>query len=126
MLAAAKKFIKEYGMLEIYLPNVRPGGSEEYIENHNLSKFTLHTTNMVNSFVNGLMSRDYVDEYEEYVEEKLVIVGKLADAHQYLMISESEKLFTEYGFFGSNAEEFWDRLINDGAGIFTSWVHWGG
>jgi len=31
---AAEKFIEEYGMLDIYLPKIRPGVSEEYIKKY--------------------------------------------------------------------------------------------
>lgn len=120
----ARKFIEEYGMLNIYLPKIRYGVSKEYIEKYELTKFTLHSTDVTNSIVNGLMSRSYVEEYESYIEEKLVVVGSLTDGHQYLMISESGKLFTENGFYGNNPEEFWDRLIN--YENITFWVEWDG
>ena len=117
---AAKKFLEEYGMLDVYCP-INPKIPEEDIIKYNFNRYYLYTTNKVKG-LNGLLSRDYVIEYEEeYVEEKLVVVGSLA-GHQYLMISESGKLFTEYGFFGNNAEEFWDRILN--YGIVTEWSQW--
>ena len=94
----AKAFLEEYGMLNVYLPRrIRPGVSDEYDEAH---KFKLYTTNMT-SYLNGQLSRETISEYEEdYVEEKLVVVGSL-EGEQYLMISESGMLFADYGFFGA-------------------------
>ncbi|HEX9060100.1 MAG TPA: SUKH-3 domain-containing protein [Clostridia bacterium] len=122
MFHAAKSFIEEYGGLDINLSKKRPGVSEDYIEKFELKKFTLHTTNMTEYIIKGL-TRDYVNEYEEeYIEEKLVAVGILADGHATLMISESGKMFTEYGFYGNSPEEFWDRLLN--YDLATGWVEW--
>lgn len=123
MFLAAKKFLEEYGMLDVYSP-INPKIPEEDIIKYNFRRYDFNTTNMTN-FLNGMLERDYVTEYEEdYVEEKLVIVGSLSNRHQYLMISESGKLFTEYGFFGNNAEEFWDRILN--YDIVTNWMQWDG
>jgi len=119
----AKAFLEEYGMLNVYLPTIRPGVSDEYVEKHKLHKFDLYNTNMIR-YLNGGLSRETISEYEEdYVEEKLVVVASLAK-HEYLMISESGKLFTEYGFWGNNAEEFWDRILNYEFSI--QWIHWDG
>lgn len=124
MFPAAKKFIEEYGMLNIYIEKSRPGVSDEYVERYKLEKFTLHTTDMTKFIITGLASRSNVEKYEQYIEEKLVLVGSLTDHHQDLMISESGRMFTEFGFWGNSAEEFWDRLI-DGVGC-TNWEAWDG
>lgn len=124
MFPAAKRFVEEYGMLDIYLP-IDPKIPEEDIKRYGFNRFTFHTTNISDAIIKGfLSSRDYVREYEEYIEEKLVIVGKLIDNNAILMISESGKLFTEYGFFGNNADEFWDRLI--GGDTVINWEAWEG
>lgn len=121
MFPAAKAFLEEYGMLNVYLPKIRPGVSDEYVKKYKLSKFYVYTTNETEA-LNCNLSRDYISEYEEeYVEEKLVVVGSL-DGEQDLMISESGKLFTQYGFYGNNAEEFWDRILN--YDFFTEWTQW--
>ncbi len=117
---AAKKFLEKYGLLDVYCP-INPKYPEEDIIKYHFSRYYLYTTNMI-SGLNGMLSRDYISEYEEeYVEEKLVVVGSL-NKHQDLMISESGKLFTEYGFYGNNAEEFWDRILNHS--IVTQWTQW--
>lgn len=121
MFSSAKDFLEEYGMLDVYTP-VDPKHIDKELVQYGYGKFKLNSTRVDNYIVRGSISREYVAEYEEeYVEEKLVVVGSLA-GHQYLMISESGKLFTEYGFFGNNAEEFWDRILN--YGIVTEWSQW--
>lgn len=116
----AKKFLEEYGMLNVY-SNINPKIPESDIVKYKFSRNTLNTTNMIPA-LESMLSRDYVREYEEeYVEEKLVVVGSLG-GHESLMISESGRLFTENGFVGNNAEEFWDRILN--YGVVTSWLEW--
>lgn len=122
---AAIKFIEEFGMLEIRSP-ISSKISDKDILRYGFDRFENHTTDLTKYIINGLTSRSYVEEYEEYVEEKLVIVGKLVDGHATLMISESGRFFTEYGFFGKSIEEFWDRLICQGHGHITNWEVWEG
>ncbi|AAK81620.1 hypothetical protein BJV85_000201 [Clostridium acetobutylicum] len=118
----AKKFLEEFGMIDVYCP-INPRIPEEDIKKYHFNRYDLYTTNMIKS-LNGMLSRDCISEYEEeYVEEKLVVVGSL-NGNQYLMISESGKMFTEHGFFGNNAEEFWDRILN--YDIVTNWMQWDG
>ena len=109
MFPAILKFIEEYGMPEIRAP-ISSKIPEADIIRYGFDRFVNHTTNMTKYIINGLTSKNYVEEYEEYVDEKLVTLSKLVDGYAILMISESGRLFTEYGFLGNTVEEFWDLL----------------
>lgn len=117
---AAKRFIEEYGMLDIDLP-INPKIPESDIVKYGFKRTKYHTTD-IEKVITGFISRDTVKQVENIVDEKIVIVGELYDGNALLLISESGKMFTEHGFFGNNSDEFWDKLTNNE--INTLWEVW--
>ena len=86
MFSEAKKFLQEYGLLDIYSP-IDPKLIDKDLIKYGYDGFKLNTTKVDQYIITGSLSRDYVIEYEEdYVEEKLVMVGALTDGHKYLMM----------------------------------------
>jgi len=77
MFSEAKKILEEYGMLDIYSP-INPKLINKNLIKYGYDGFKLNTTKVDQYIITGSLSRDYVSEYEEdYVEEKLVMIGAL-------------------------------------------------
>lgn len=106
----AKKFIEEFGMLNIEAPTQF---SEEIIKKYDFPKYDKHTTDIYD-LLGGAIDAEYSEQYEDDTEEKLVIVGALDDNNLYIMISESGKVYCDTGKLGDNFEEAWDTMLTPG------------
>lgn len=106
----AKSFIEEYGMLNIKAPTQF---SEEIIKSYNFPEYDNHTTDIYN-LLGETIDAEYSEQYEDYVKEKLVIVGALDDNNLYIMVSESGKVYCDTGKLGENFEEAWDTILTPG------------
>ena len=103
----AKKFIEEFGMLNIEAPTQF---SEEIIKKYDFPKYEKHTTDIYRVF-RGAFDSEYPEQFEDYTEEKLVVVGEICDENLNLMIAESGKLYCETGKLGDDFDEAWDVIL---------------
>lgn len=101
VLESAKRFMEEFGELKINVEKKRKDGS---------TKTSKHTTcikeavGLGNSFNFGL---------EDYVSEKVMLIGSLYDFNIYLYISESGRIFDSIGWVGDSVWEAFDNIINE-------------
>lgn len=103
----ARKFMEEFGMLNIKTPTSE---SEEDIKKYNLSRYEKHTTDIYRVF-RGAFDSEYPEQFEDYIEEKLVVVGELFNENLNLMIAGSGKLYCEMGKIGDNFDQAWDVIL---------------
>lgn len=109
----AKSFIREFGILNIEAPTQF---SEDIIKKYNFPKYDKHTTNIY-EVLGGAIDSKYSEQYEDYTEEKLVIVGSLDNNNIYIMISESGKVYCDTGKLGDNFEEALDTMLVPGRSL---------
>ncbi|SFK07479.1 MULTISPECIES: SUKH-3 domain-containing protein [unclassified Bacillus (in: firmicutes)] len=96
---SAKKFMEEFGELQINVEKIWSDGSKAISE---------HTTCIKE--VIGMLDSSFFS-LEDFIDDKVIPVGALYDLEIDLYISESERLFKSTGWVGDNALEALDNII---------------
>ncbi|AGX41808.1 SUKH-3 domain-containing protein [Clostridium saccharobutylicum] len=98
---SAKKFMEEFGELKINVEKIRKNGTTKVSKHSTCIKETIGVLNSLNF---GL---------EEYVNEKVMLIGSLYDFEIDLYISESGRIFKSIGWVGDSVWEAFDNIINE-------------
>ena len=114
VLESAKKFMEEFGELEINIEEIETDGTIEVSE---------HTTRMVD--VVGDLDSDWFG-LENYISEKVVPIGMLYDSEMFLYISESGRVFSSIGWEGDSVWEAWENIINEKGIIWSKFLKYYG
>ena len=101
VLDKAKKFMEEFGELKINVQTVRKDGS---------IKVSKHST-CIKDVVGCLDARNF--GLEDYVKEKLMLIGNLYNGDIDLYISESGRVYMLIGWVADSVWEAWDKIINE-------------
>lgn len=105
VLESAKRFMEEFGELKINVEDIDEDGTTDISEHTTCIK---ETVGLGNSFNFGL---------EDYVDEKVMLIGSLYDFNIYLYISESGRIFDSIGWVGNSVWEAFDNIINEKGAI---------
>lgn len=102
-------FIKNFGMLSI---TVYTEYSAEIIEKYHVNPYSRHSTDVYQAIGD---TGDYycTTIFEDFIEDKLTIVGKISNLHLWLMISESGKFYCDEGKLGDTVEEAWECILTN-------------
>ena len=101
VLESAKKFMEEFGELEINIEEIEGDGTIRVIE---------HTTCIEE--VVGTFDSEFFG-LERYISEKVMPVGRLYNYEMDIYISESGRVFKNTGWLGDSVWEAWDNIINE-------------
>ncbi|HYH01650.1 MAG TPA: SUKH-3 domain-containing protein [Bacillota bacterium] len=105
---ALVRFMEEFGMLELVIPEPDQTGDPERHHTHP-------------EWVVGDYYRYGCFQVEEsYAGEKLIPVGEACNENLLLFVSESGKIYHSTGKLGDNAWEAWEALINQTG--FQDWA----
>ncbi|MFI8708227.1 SUKH-3 domain-containing protein [Bacillus sp. NPDC077411] len=96
---SAKKFMEEFGELQINVEKIWSDGSKQIPEHSTCIKEVI-----------GVLNSSFFD-LEDYIDEKVMPVGSLCDFGLNLYISESGRIFESTGWAGDNALEAFDNII---------------
>jgi len=108
VFAPVKRFIEEFGMLEI----------EVYKPNNLGEKHEIHHTNAEKAIGDYYTQGSFKQE-EIYAAERLVPVGEIDNGNLSLLVSESGKVYCNTGKLGDDFLEALENLIS-GSGV-KSW-----
>lgn len=97
---AVKKFLEEFGMLEI----------RQQRQNYPLSKNDLHHT-WPDRALGELYTKDSFSEYDILAGEGLVLIGMVFDDSLPLFVSESGKLYCDMGKLGDDVWNGWETVL---------------
>lgn len=103
----AKKFIKEFGMLELIINNDE---SDEDTIVHNINPIEA---------IGDYRKNGCFKELDKYAGEQLLPVGTLDNRYLVMFISETGKFFCDTGKLGNNVWEAWEAIINENG--FKAW-----
>ncbi len=106
---AAKKFIEEFGELEIIAKYIDSLGEEDCAEHSTCSKDISYCCK-------------YHTNYDKEVGERTIPICKLYKGEYNVCISESGKFFISQGMWAIDAIDFWNGLFGAYKGGFLSWV----
>ena len=98
---SAKKFMEEFGELKINVEEIRKDGTTKVSKHSTCIK---ETVGVLNSLHFGL---------EEYVSEKVMLIGSLYNFEINLYISESGRIFDSTAWVGDSVWEAFDNIINE-------------
>lgn len=101
VLESAKRFMEEFGELKINVEEIDEDGTTDVSKHSTCIKETI---GVLNSLHFGL---------EEYVNEKVMLIGSLYDFEIDLYISESGRIFKSIGWVGDSIWEAFDNIINE-------------
>ncbi|KHD37942.1 hypothetical protein NL50_00050 [Clostridium acetobutylicum] len=101
VLESAKRFMEEFGELKINVEKNRKDGTTKISKHNTCIKETVGVLNSLNF---GL---------EEYVDEKVMLIGSLYNFEIDLYISESGRIFDSIGWVGDSVWEAFDNMINE-------------
>jgi len=101
VVESAKKFMEEFGELKINVEEIDEDGTKDVSMHSTCIKETI---GVLNSLHFGL---------EEYVNEKVMLIGSLYDFEINLYISESGGIFKSIGWVGDSVWEAFDNIINE-------------
>lgn len=105
-----KKFLKEFGMIEIVVDKPENQGNKQDRSHTNPEKA-----------ISNYYTKGSFEQEEKFAGEKLVPVGQIRNEYQLLLISESGKVYCDTGKLGDNAWEAWETIINRNG--FKAWGH---
>ena len=97
-----KRFLEEFGMLTIRIPDDCEFSNYKYNEHH---------TNVMEA-IDWPYSDGVFEDVEKYAGERLVPVGMIHNENLWLFVSESGKLCSDMKLLGDTFMEGWDCLIN--------------
>jgi hypothetical protein len=98
---SARKFMEEFGELKINVEKNRKDGTTKISKHSTCIK---ETVGVLNSLHFGL---------DEYVNEKVMLVGSLYNFEINLYTSESGRIFKSIGWAGDSVWEAFDNIINE-------------
>ena len=96
---SAKKFMEEFGELQINVEKIWSDGSKQISEHTTCIKEVI---GVLNSSFFGL---------EDYIDEKVIPIGSLYNFEINLYISESGRMFKSIGWVGDNVLEALENVI---------------
>lgn len=105
---AARKFLEEFGELNIIPKYIDSFGEEDYEE---------HSTCLED--INYLCK--YNTNYDEEVGERTIPVFRLYRGEYNICISESGKFFISQGMWAKDSDNLWNGLLGEYKGGFLNW-----
>lgn len=105
---AAKKFMQEFGELDIIAKYIDLG-EEDYDE---------HTTR----YEDMKYSYERSTNYDEKVGERTIPVCRLYSGEYVVCISESGRFFIRQGMSAKDIDNFWNGLLGEYQGGFLDWI----
>ncbi|NFG61455.1 MULTISPECIES: SUKH-3 domain-containing protein [unclassified Clostridium] len=109
---AARRFIEEFGELDIIAKYIDFLGEEDYDE---------HTTK-IDKMGYLKNSKNVMKNYYEKVGERIIPICKLYSGEYIVCISESGKFFISEGMWAKDTDDFWNSILGEYQGVFLDWI----
>ncbi|EPY2305150.1 SUKH-3 domain-containing protein [Clostridium sporogenes] len=106
---AAKKFMEEFGELDIVAKYIDAFEEEDYDE---------HTT----CYKEMKYYYERNTNYNEKVGERTIPICELYSGEYIVCISESGKFFVSEGMWAENIDDFWNGTLGEYQGAFLDWI----